>query len=283
MTRTLLTALLAAVLAGGPITQALATQPDPATLAHAIAPYPLVLLGEVHDNPQVHQLRLDALRLRIAAGWRPALVMEHFDRERQADIDRARSEHPRDVDHLIEQAGDKRWPWPMLKPLLVLALDHDLPIIAANVSRADAGRAMREGLGAALPAEVLAAAGLPQRARPVLEDELVAGQQRSIDAGHCGQTPPDMLPGLVQAQVARDLFMAAQLRAQASRGAVLLAGNGHVRRDIGVPLWLADLPGVFAVSLGEDDSDAAKFDLNFTLPAVERDDPCAALAKPASR
>lgn len=283
MTRTLLTALLAAVLAGGPITQALANQPDPATLAHAIAPYPLVLLGEVHDNPQVHQLRLDALRLRIAAGWRPALVMEHFDRERQADIDRARSEHPRDVDHLIEQAGDKRWPWPMLKPLLVLALDHDLPIIAANVSRAEAGRAMREGLGALLPAEVLAAAGLPLRARPDLEDELVAGQKRAIDAGHCGQTPPDMLPGLVQAQVARDLFMAAQLRAQASRGAALLAGNGHVRRDIGVPLWLADLPGVFAVSLGEDDSDAARFDLNFTLPAVERDDPCAALAKPAGR
>lgn len=283
MTRTLLTILLAAVFASGPVAHARATPPEPATLAQAIAPHPLVLLGEVHDNPQVHQLRLDALRLRVAAGWRPALVMEHFDRERQADIERARRKHPRDADHLIAQAGGPRWPWPLLKPVVALALDYDLPIIAANVSRADAGRAMREGLGAVLPAEVLASAGLPQGARPPLTDLLVAGQKQAIDAGHCGHTPPEMLPGLVQAQVARDLFMAAQLRAHANRGAVLLAGNGHVRRDIGVPLWLADLPGVFAVSLGEDDSDAARFDLNFTLPAVERDDPCAALAKPAGR
>lgn len=279
MRHTLLTLLAAASL----IAPAQAAAPDPATLAHAIAPYPLVLLGEVHDNPQVHQLRLDALRLRLAAGWRPALVMEHFDRERQADIERARREHPRDADHLIAQAGGPRWPWALLKPVIALALDHDLPIIAANVSRADAGRAMREGLGTVLPAEVLSNTGLPQGARPPLADALVAGQKAAIDAGHCGHTPPEMLPGLVQAQVARDLFMAAQFRAHASRGAVLLAGNGHVRRDIGVPHWLADLPGVFAVSLGEDDSDAAAFDLNFTLPAVKRDDPCAALAKPADR
>ncbi|MCX9157114.1 ChaN family lipoprotein [Niveibacterium sp. 24ML] len=279
MRHTLLTLLAAASL----IAPAQAAAPDPATLAHAIAPYPLVLLGEVHDNPQVHQLRLDALRLRVAAGWRPALVMEHFDRERQADIERARREHPRDADRLIAQAGGPRWPWALLKPVIALALENDLPIIAANVSRADAGRAMREGLGAVLPADVLSNAGLPQGARPPLAEALVAGQKAAIDAGHCGHTPPEMLPGLVQAQVARDLFMAAQLRAHASRGAVLLAGNGHVRRDIGVPLWLADLPGVFAVSLGEDDSDATAFDLNFTLPAVDRDDPCAALVKPAGR
>ncbi len=279
MRYTLLTLLTAASL----MAPAGAATPDPATLALAIAPYPLVLLGEVHDNTHVHQLRFRALQQRLADGWRPALVMEHFDRERQADIDRARRERPRDADYLIAQAGDPRWPWALLKPLIALALDHDLPIVAANVSRADAVRAMREGMGAVLLPATLTAAGLVPDARPVLSDAIVAGQKIAIDAGHCGRTPPDMLPGLVQAQVARDVFMAALLRAHAARGAVLLAGNGHVRRDIGVPRWLADLPGLFAAGLTEDEADAAAFDLNFTLPAVERDDPCAALAKPAGR
>ena len=55
----------------------------------------IALLGEVHDNAGHHRMRLDALRRAFDAGWRPALVMEQFDREWQADIERARRERPR--------------------------------------------------------------------------------------------------------------------------------------------------------------------------------------------
>ena len=50
-----------------------------------------------------------------------------------------------------------------------------------------------------------------------------------------------MRPRMVQAQVARDLWMAHALRQHAAQGAVLIAGNGHVRRDAGVPYWLQRL------------------------------------------
>ena len=50
----------------------------------------IVLLGEVHDNPVQHGLRLEVLRRVFEAGWRPAIAMEQFDREHQVDIERAR-------------------------------------------------------------------------------------------------------------------------------------------------------------------------------------------------
>src|SRR5436190_17910420 len=64
----------------------------------------VVMLGEVHDNAEVHRLRLELLRRAFAAGWRPAIAMEQFDRERQPDIDRARRDKPGDAQHLIDAA-----------------------------------------------------------------------------------------------------------------------------------------------------------------------------------
>jgi hypothetical protein len=51
---------------------------------------PVVLLGEVHDHPQQHALRLAAFDAWLAAGARPALLMEQFDAARQPEIDRLR-------------------------------------------------------------------------------------------------------------------------------------------------------------------------------------------------
>src|SRR6267378_5864475 len=62
----------------------------------------VVMLGEVHDNAMQHRLRLEILRRAFAAGWRPAIVMEQFDHEHQAEIDRARRERPMDAQHVID-------------------------------------------------------------------------------------------------------------------------------------------------------------------------------------
>ncbi len=57
---------------------------------------------------------------------------------------------------------------------------------------------------------------------------------------------------MAQAQFARDAVMADVLRRHSQRGAVLLAGNGHVRRDLGVPRWLGAEPArVFTLGLVE--------------------------------
>src|SRR4051794_12895500 len=123
--------------------------PQPAALARAMQDHQVVLLGEVHDNAAQHALRADALRQRIMAGARPVIAFEQFDRERQADIERARRERPRDADYLIAQAkGRDSWQWEYYRPFVALALDYDLPIVAANLSRADAMRVAVDGWAA---------------------------------------------------------------------------------------------------------------------------------------
>src|SRR5947209_5057789 len=131
--------------------------PTPAALARAMQDHRIVLLGEVHDNAVQHALRVAALRQILIADARPAIAFEQFDRDHQSDIERARRERPRDADYLIAEAkGDSRWHWEFYRPYVVLALEYDLPIIAANLSRHDAMRVAADGWTAIFDAKTIA-------------------------------------------------------------------------------------------------------------------------------
>ena len=242
----------------------------------------IVLLGEVHDNAALHRLRLDALRKAFAAGWRPAIVMEQFDRERQVDIDRARSERPNDAQHVIDAAGGGGWEWRFYRPFVELALRYDVPLIAANLSNADTTKIVRSGTAAAFDGAAIVALGLD---REVAAD-WQRGQEHEIDLGHCGALPASLWPRMARAQFARDAVMAQALGDNAGRGAVLLAGNGHVRRDIGVARWLGggiEPRRVVAIGFEEDGDDATPalaFDAVVRAAAAVRADPCAGFAMP---
>jgi len=245
---------------------------------------PLLLLGEVHDNTALHALRLQALTRLVAGGARPALLMEQFDRERQADIDRELQRAPgvapgdaefnATVEALVKlgSTAGGGWQWDLYRPVLKLALQYRLPIVAANVSRAEARRVIQLGLG-------------PTGYQPEVPADINAAQASEIEASHCGQVDAGMAARLADAQIARDQFMARQLKAFAERGAVLLAGNGHVRSDIGVPRWLS--PGLRARShvvgyletgelLGQ--PGAVPFDETIFAAPQPRPDPCAGMA-----
>lgn len=243
---------------------------DAARLQAALRTQPLVLLGEVHDNPVQHALRADALRRRLQDGARPALLMEQFDREQQAAIDRVLARPGADADAVIAAAwpqGGAGWAWPLYRPFITLALQYRLRLVAANVSRADTRRVIAGGL---------AAAGF----EPEVPADIAAAQAAAIVASHCGQVDDALARKLMLAQVARDQFMARQLVAHAQGGAVLLAGNGHVRRDIGVPRWLPApwQPRSIAIGLLEPgEAPAGAYDLALTTAATERPDPCAGM------
>ena len=241
--------------------------------AQAAEPGRVLLLGEVHDNAVQHALRLEALRSLLASGARPALLMEQFDREKQADIDRLRAAPTRpDADALIAAAGGAgQWDWALYRPFVQLALSHDLPLLAANVSRQDARRVMSAGLAdsgfdAQVPADISRA------------------HTAAIEASHCGMVDAPLAGRMATAQIARDQFMARLIDANAARGAVLLAGNGHVRTDSGVPRWLSPATRSRAVAVGyleEGDDSASAYDRVVTTPRQPRADPCAGMRAPA--
>jgi uncharacterized iron-regulated protein len=224
-------------------------QPEPEALAAAIRGHRVVLLGEVHDNGVQHALRLDALRRLIANGARPALAFEQFVRDRQSQIDAARRERPGDAAYLIEQAaGAKSWRWEFYQPFVQLALDHGLPIVAANLSRADAFRLSQQGWRAMPRVR-------DRELDSILPAEFFDAHLRAVAKGHCDLIPEGELPAMARAQIGRDLTLARSIRPHIDRGVVLLTGNGHVRKDIGVPFWLSrqERSRAFSVAIVEPD------------------------------
>lgn len=231
---------------------------------------PVVLLGEVHDNAAQHALRLRAFEAALAEGARPALVMEQFDRDRQGAIDTLRARAPApDADELIRVAGGRGWHWPHYRPFVALALRHGLPIVAANVSREEARELMRRGL---------AASGFDAAVPP----EVLAVHARDIEGSHCGMLDAATALRMALAQVARDQVMAAAVERHADRGVVLLAGNGHVRTDAGVPRWLSPATRARSEAIGllEADHDGrGSYDRIVRTVVQERPDPCAGMRR----
>ena len=72
-----------------------------------------------------------------------------------------------------------------------------------------------------------------------------------------------------------------RMRTHADAGIVLIAGNGHVRKDIAVPYWLhRQGSAAHAVGFLEPASDGAGFDEVHRIPAATREDPCAGFQAP---
>ena len=253
----------------------------------------IILLGEVHDNPEHHRLQAEVLRAVLAQGRRPALAMEQFDREFQPAIDAAAAKPGVTADALAGAGGFNRdgWPWEMYEPLLATAIEARLPVVALNLSRDGARAVARQGfdtLGAAA-ARTLA---LDATWNPARE----AVMNREIADGHCGKLPPSALPRMINVQRARDAVMADALLRRQGDGAVVIAGNGHVRNDVGVPIYLARrAPGQRVASIGfievepgeaapsdyvRPPASALPYDYAWFTSAAKREDPCAGLVIP---
>jgi uncharacterized iron-regulated protein len=246
--------------------------------AHPVPSGPRVLLlGEVHDNPTGHAARAAMLRDEVAAGWRPVIAMEQFDTGQQSALDAAMREC-RDAACVIGKVapGKSGWTWAHYAPLITLALQYGLPVRAANLSRADASKVVKEGFAAALPADLIARYQLDS-----VPASLLAAQETEVRDSHCGILPETMVAPMAKAQVARDVVMAEAMRQPATDGVVLIAGNGHVRRDIGVPFWLRR-GGMESRSVGfvEDGGHARAFDSVRRIPAFARPPPCEGFKPP---
>ncbi|KQZ42411.1 ChaN family lipoprotein [Duganella sp. Root1480D1] len=242
--------------------------------AHITASNPQVLLlGEVHDNKEGHKLRFEDLRQRVEAGWRPAIAMEQFDRESQGLLDEAQK-GCLDASCVINVMNKKGWDWQLYHPIIQLALSNHLPLVAVNLSRNDASKVVRDGVASSFDAATVAAYKL----KDPLPADLRRGQEKAIQEGHCNMAPDMMLPGMVNAQVARDIWMAKLIRQQQPRDVVLIAGNGHVRKDIGVPRWLNAIEprlNVRTIGFIEPDGLQGSYDEIRKVAAQKRTDPCA--------
>jgi uncharacterized iron-regulated protein len=257
--------LIAVLLAGPAI-----AGPLPANLLEMSSTASVVIAGEVHDNPAHHEAQT-ALVQHIAPR---AIVFEMLTSEQAGLV----TQDNRADQALLETAlgwADSGWPdFAMYYPIFEAA--PAAAIYGAAVPRDAARGAMQAGI-----AETFG----PDAANYGLSDPLPEDQQSAREklqqTAHCNAMPPEMLPVMVDLQRLRDAVLAREtLRALDETGGpvVLITGNGHARRDWGVPAYLASLrPDLEVVTIGQQEDGTGTpggFDALLSAPAVDRPDPC---------
>jgi uncharacterized iron-regulated protein len=247
----------------------------------------VVLLGEVHDNRVHHELQLKLLKARVASGSRPALMMEQLDAASQPALDQALAGENRDDVLNSVNALIKFTDWQFYSPLLSVAIDNKLPVIAANVPNQFLQPVIWKGYSAFDAAELKR-----------LDVEAVWNEKRqsylasNMGGAHCGKLRDELRLGLTRSQRLRDALMADSAIASVGRGVVGIVGSSHARRDIGLPLYFAArLPQARLLSIGfvevssnnndpgEYAADTATgeepYDVIWFTPRMKREDPCA--------
>lgn len=232
----------------------------------------VVIIGEVHDNPAHHRLQAE----KVAELAPKAIVFEMLTAAQAGRVTAAnRGEQAALAEALEWEEGG--WPdFAMYYPIFAAA--PGARIYGAHVPRDAARRVMAKG----------AAAGWGENAaRFGLDKPLAASEQTAREAlqmrAHCDALPPEMLPAMVEVQRYRDARLAAQtLKAlgEAGRPVVVITGNGHARRDWGVPRYLLAADPDLDIHVIGQTEDAKPleggFDAEISAPAPERPDPCAA-------
>ena len=275
----------------------------PEALGPALRRSEIILLGEVHDNPDHH--RLQAWMIREAAPAqqlrrRPTVVMEMISEDQSAALASflagRRSGRstlgPQDLGRLLSWES-RGWPsWSIYQPVAETSLESGLTLAHGDAGR-DRIKSVRERGLTALPERDRARTKLSVPLPAKLDAALLA----ELGQSHCGMMPETAWPAMLAVQRLRDATLADQLlRADQRRGAILIAGNGHIRRDRGVPWYLSQrapdkstlVVMLAEVQAGETDPEAylprdpdgiAAVDFVWFTPRKERADPCEAFKR----
>jgi uncharacterized iron-regulated protein len=235
-----------------------------------------ILLGEVHDEPLHHLRRANVIEGLV--DLQPVVVAEQLEANQQVI-------YTGNLLDDVSRAGfdAKVWDWALYSPLFTVLETQKVSLTGGNlpigVVRDISKRGISEipiALNDMLSQTSLNATG---------ESQLVA----DLEAGHCGHLPKQYLPNFILAQRARDASMLNAMMQVDHKPVILLAGNGHVRKDYGIPTLLprtdAHIVSIGFLQLDTLTAEDIKiyqqqYDYVWLTGAVNRDDPCATFKLP---
>lgn len=253
----------------------LAAGPASAGDAPRIQAADIVILGEVHDNPEHH-----LGQARIISEIAPkAVVFEMLSPDQAEQIN---TDSRSDLDELSRRIGWAEAGWPDFALYLpIFEALGQRPVVGAALPRDRVRAAFDQGAAAVLGA---------QAGRFGLDIALPPAEQEAREAlqfaAHCEAMPMELMGGMVEAQRLRDAqFSATALGALATHGApvVVVTGNGHARKDWAMPALIAKAAPettVHVVGFVETpaDGDDPRYDTTVVTAAADRPDPCAAFS-----
>ena len=250
----------------------------------------LLLLGETHSNFDHHSRQARIIQAWLADGSRPGLVLEMINYQDSEQLQSPAFTLKTLKRKLEEIAG--QWNWQAYLPILELKLEHNLPMLGANLSRWQLDQFSRQG-----KCQISRSQAQLNVCQALSKAQKETIRQLVFDA-HCGYLPREHTESFMQTQIAKDASFALSLaNAAADNKAILIAGSVHVRKDIGVPVHLRAL-GRASVSMTfmnvapartrfEDylparsaaDSQEQLFDYIYFTPSDRNLDPCVEFAE----
>lgn len=220
-----LTLAMSACAPGLPMGAAAAAPDHTSAVLDGLLPAQVLLLGEQHDAPEHQQRQREVLDALIAQRQAAALVIEMAE---QGGDTRQLPTHASEADarqalgwSASEAAG---WDWAVYGSLVMRAVRAGVPVWGGNLPRAQLRHTMQD---ATLDNRLTA---------PALQT-----QQNQIREGHCQLLPESQIGPMTRVQIARDRALASTAEGAMRTGqtVLLVAGNQHVRRDLGVPVHLS--------------------------------------------
>jgi len=191
----------------------------------------VVFFGELHDDAGTHRLQRALLDAAAARRGDVVLALEMFERDVQPVLDAYLAGRITEAEFL-----EKSRPWPNYatdyRPLIELAKERGIPVLAANVPRRIAAQVSRGGL------DTLQA--LPEADRAFVAREFQCPRDTYYDrfaatmSGHPGLTEA-MIFRFYEAQCVKDETMAESVveLLKARPGALVIHMNGSFHSDYG--------------------------------------------------
>lgn len=235
----------------------------------ALLPADVLLVGEQHDAAEHQQIEQQIVSVLASRGLLAAVALE------MADVGVGTASLKSSATEAETRSAlawdDKAWPWSAYQPAVMTAVRAGVPVLGANLPRSEMQGSMSDRkLDDQLPGPALKA------------------QQQNIRIGHCNLLPESQITPMTRIQIARDIAMANTVHQLALPGkvVVLLAGNGHVDRNLGVPQHLrADLKAKsihLRAGEGAGTGAADAFDSVWSTPALPETDYCVGLKQQLS-
>ena len=257
-------------------------------LLQAIASAEFILIGETHDNSRQHQLQARMLDHLAATHASADIAFEMIDPEQGHML---AMHKPASADELISLLNHVQSGWDYdhyYRDLFRIALLAGFNILPANIETQRL-MAMMDAPGEKLPADIN-----NMVSRHPLLPAMETAMAQDIADSHCGVLSPEQVLPMLRGQRLRDATMAMSLQKSAARYKILIAGNGHVRNDWGVPRYLETRQGgLISIGLLEVETgrnrpadymqdwhdQALPFDYVWFTPRAGREDPCIAFIK----
>ena len=195
-----------------------------------------LLLGELHDHPDHHQLQAWLIRALSPA----EIGFEMLDERQEAALAGLLEQAPTRWGETLQWTA-RGWPdFEIYRPIFEAAAARGAKLFAAHPTPAALFAVAKEGLSA-VPDATEIGLGEP------LSAELDAALNAELVKAHCGLLPSAMIPKMALAQRVKDARLAEALlraiervRAQSSPGdgkalVVMIGGRGHFRNDRALP------------------------------------------------